>query len=104
MKRILALLSLVLIVLSLVFSLSSCSSAEDIKGVRETESILKTNYYDTTIYPDAKSLEKIGVADYLKSMLKAENDDGDSIIICYCKTDKVANDVLAEFEIGRAHV
>ena len=84
MKRIFASFLLVLLLGSLVFSLTGCKSAEDIKGVRQTESILQTNYYETTLYDDAKDLEKLGAgaSDYLKSYLKAENKKGETIIIC----------------------
>ena len=89
---------LILVSLSLVFSLTSCQSVEDINGARQTESILKTNYYETTLYADAKALATIGADGYLKYFLTAENDKGESIMICYCKTEGTAEKVLDEFE------
>ena len=89
---------LILVSLSLVFSLTSCRGVEDINGARQTESILKTNYYETTLYSDSKDLEAIGAGSYLKYFLTAKNDKGETIMICYCKTESVANMVLAEFE------
>ena len=98
MKRICAFLMLILVSLSLVFSLTSCQGVEDINGARQTESILKTNYYETTLYSDSKDLEAIGAGSYLKYFLTAKNDKGETIMICYCKTESVANKALAEFE------
>ena len=98
MKRICAFLMLILVSLSLVFSLTSCQGVEDINGARQTESILKTNYYETTLYADAKALATIGADGYLKYFLTAENDKGESIMICYCKTEGTAEKVLDEFE------
>lgn len=89
---------LILVSLSLVFSLTSCQGVEDINGARQTESILKTNYYETTLYADAKALATIGADGYLKYFLTAENDKGESIMICYCKTEGTAEKVLDEFE------
>ncbi len=98
MKRIFAFFLLVLVTLSVMLSLSSCQSVEDIKGVRQTESILKTNYYETVIFTEKKELETIGAADHLKSFLTAENEKGEKIMICYCKTAAAADTVLVEFE------
>ena len=98
MKRIFAFFLLVLVTLSVMLSLSSCQSVEDIKGVRQTESILKTNYYETVIFTEKKELETIGAADHLKSFLTAENKKGEKIMICYCKTAAAADTVLVEFE------
>ena len=89
---------LILVSLSLVFSLTSCQGVEDINGARQTESILKTNYYETTLYADAKALATIGADGYLKYFLTAENDKGETIMICYCKTEGTAEKVLDEFE------
>jgi len=89
---------LVTVMLTVVLSFSSCQSVEDIKGVRQTESILQTNYYETTIYADAKALEKIGAEDHLKSFLTAKNEKGEKIMICYCKNSAAAETVLSEFE------
>ena len=97
MKKILAFLSVVLILFSLVFSLSSCSRVEDIEGAKKTESNLKLNYYETTLY-DKNNLSEIGAEKYLKYFLKASNDDGDTIMICYCKSESSADKVFAEFE------
>ena len=97
MKKIFAFISVVLVVLSLVFSLSSCQSAEDIEGARKTESNLKTNYYETTLVDGKEQLAALGAADYLKSLVTAKK-DSESIIICYCKNVGAANEVLEVFE------
>ena len=96
MKKLFALFSLFLIILSLVFSVCSCASAEDIPGVMATSSNLKTNYYETELVNKAADLADIGAADYLTAYIKAEKGD-ESIIICYCKTESAAKTVLAVF-------
>ena len=97
MKKLLACLMTMLVLLSLLLSLSSCQSAEDIKGARQTESNLKTNYFETVLY-DEKALGEMGLSDHFKNLIVAENDKGENIMICYCKNSDTANQVLGEFE------
>ncbi len=108
MKKIFSALSLILLLLSLTFSLSSCGSAKDIKGARQTEGILKTNYYETTLYADEKALEKLDSEHYLtpylenvKSFINAEKGD-EWIEICYLKGEDVAKEILEQYENRKA--
>jgi His/Glu/Gln/Arg/opine family amino acid ABC transporter permease subunit len=97
MKKLLAFASLLLLLFSMTFSLTSCLGVEDIEGARKTESNLKINYYETTLYTKADELDAIGARDHLSAYIKATKGD-DSVIICYAKSDKIADTVLAEFE------
>lgn len=97
MKKLFAFFLLLPVILSLVFSLSSCVSAEDIPGAKATASNLKTNYYETTLVNKAEDLEAIGASAYLTAYLKAEKNE-ESIIICYCKTSEAADMVLDAFK------
>ena len=108
MKKIFALFALALVVFSLVFSLTGCRGAEDINGVRQTESILKTNYYETTMYADDKALAKLDAEHYLtpyvpslKSYITAKKGEN-WIEICYFKSESAAKEMLAQYETRQA--
>ena len=103
MKRFFAIFSIALVLLSMVFSLSSCKSADDIKGARQTESFLNTNYYDTTLYADEKALAKLDSEHYLssyvadlKSYISASKDE-EWIEICYFKNEAKAKELFDQY-------
>ena len=101
MKKLFAFFSVLLILLSVVFSLTSCADVEDIAGARQTESTLKVNYYETTLINKDEDLAAIGADEYLTALIKA-NKGEDHITIYYCVSAKVANKVYEKVKADAA--
>lgn len=89
MKRIFALLLLMLVTLSLIFSLTSCADASDLAGIKVSSAILDFNFYETKTYEKAKDLKELGAPEYVKGVVVAEK-DGDKVAIVYYTSDSIA--------------
>ncbi len=96
-KKIAAAFLLVLTAFMLLASLTSCSSAEDLKLPKQTSVNLEFNFYDVEAVQDKSKLEELGAASHLSNLIRAKKDD-ESIVICYCKSDKAKDDVLNYFK------
>ena len=89
MKRIFALLLLLLVTFSLVFSLSSCAKASDLAGIKVSSVTLEFNFYETKTYQKAKELEQLNAPSYVTGVVTAEK-DGDKVAIVYYKSEALA--------------
>lgn len=101
MKKIIALILLVLVLCATVFSLSSCGKIEDVKGIKVTSITLEFNFYEVATYQKNDLKDKInsdsrftGLEDNLSGILEA-NKDGDQVIIAFCKSEELAKDAVS---------
>ena len=97
MKRIFAMLLLTLVLLSLVFSLTSCQSVEDVKGIKVSSVYLEFNFYEVTTYQKKADLESIEAPVYVTGVVVGER-EGDKVAIIYCKTEALANILRPDVE------
>ena len=59
MKKIIALILLVLILCTSLFSLTSCGKIEDVKGIKVTSITLEFNFYEVATYQKNELKDKI---------------------------------------------
>jgi His/Glu/Gln/Arg/opine family amino acid ABC transporter permease subunit len=97
MKRIFALFCLILVTLSLLFTLSSCESVEDIKGIKVSSVNLEFNFYEVTTYQKRADLESIGAPAYVTGVVVGQK-EGDKAVIVYCKTEALVTMVRPQLE------
>ncbi len=104
MKKIIALILLVLVLASSLLCFTSCTKEKEINGIKVTSAILEFNFYEVTTYQRNDLEDKInsddrfsGLKDKISGILEA-NKDGDQVIIAYFKNEEVAKDVVDAFE------
>ncbi len=98
MKKKLALLAALFLMLSLLCSFSSCAAnAESIGTAKNASDTLEFNFYEVTLVNKADDLAAIGAGDHLSAYVKGEK-DGERILILYCKSTSAAAEALLYVE------
>lgn len=97
MKRIFALLLLVLVVFSIATPLVSSQSVEDLKGIKVSGVNLEFNFYEVTSYQKNAELAEIDAPSYVTGVLVGEK-DGDKVVLVYCKSEALAKRIRPEVE------
>ena len=94
MKKICAVLLLLLTLLTAPLALTSCQSAEDVKGEKVTFATLEFNFFEPTLYGE-KQLAEQGIPEGKISSYITGQKDGDKVVFVFCKDYATVDEAYA---------
>ena len=96
-RKILALIIAVILVIVLAVTIFSTGSIEELKGIKVSSVNLEFNFYEVTMYQKSADLESIGAPDYVTGIVVGEK-DGEKAVLIYCKTEALAKLLRSDVE------